>query len=177
NAISAAFESITNCYTEIHKCELHSEPAFVDAVAELAHTDDALLIISDRFTAPMPGDGGERYDLAKLVRERSCDGRGVVALLALADPPLRRIGLVDSVVERGADQKAIGEAIEGALRAIRYKLPPEKRSFTTDIPEIEVRVVSHAGELRECFALRYAVYKLLGYFYESPEREPARLEL
>jgi hypothetical protein len=155
SAISAALESITNSCPDIHECELHSETEFVDRVAALARTEGALLIISDR------------HDLAQLVRERSCDGRAVVELLALANPPLRRIALVDRVVGRDASREALGEAIEGALQAIRYKLPPEKRSFT-DSPAIEVHVVGNADELRDCLALRYAVYKLLGYLYEMP---------
>jgi predicted GNAT family N-acyltransferase len=159
-------------YPEIERCDFDSKVTFADRVAELARTEDALLIVSDRFAA----QSGNGDDLAMLVRERSCDGKAVIALLALADPTVRHIALVDVVVDRSADAKALGEAMQRALLAIRYKIPPAERSFG-QTSSIEVRPVDNAAELEKCLALRHGVYKLLGYSYDGADNETDGLEL
>jgi predicted GNAT family N-acyltransferase len=159
---AARGQASATSYPEIEKCEFNSKVAFADRVAELAQAEDALLIVSDRFTA----QSGNGDDLALLVRERSCEGRAVVSLLALADPTVRRIALVDVVVDRSADAEALGEALQHALSVIRYKLAPAERS-PAEALAIEVRPVGDAAELEKCLALRHRVYNLLGYLYDN----------
>jgi predicted GNAT family N-acyltransferase len=163
---SIAFESI-----EI--CDQDSESEFADRVERLAGIEDALLVVSDRFATP--SGGGERYDLARVVRERTSEAKAVVGLLAVIDPPYRRVGFVDGLVERSANRHALRQAVDRVLCATRYKLPPKRPCVRT--PAVEVRPVTTAFELRQCLALRYQVYKLLNYHFEGPEDEPANLEL
>src|SRR5262245_41287710 len=123
--IAAREQASTSSYSVIERCEFDSKVTFADRVAELARVEDALLIVSDRFTA-QPGDGD---DLAALVRERSGDGRAVISLLALAEPSVRRIALVDGIVDGSAGADALAEAMQRALAAIRYKVPPAGKSL------------------------------------------------
>jgi ribosomal protein S18 acetylase RimI-like enzyme len=171
-ANAAREQANTSSYSVIERCEFDSKATFADRVAELARTEDAVLIVSDRFTAA----SGNGDDLATLVRERSSDGKAIISLLALADPPVRRIGLVDCVVDGSAGDKALAEAMQQALSAIRYKIPPTVRSLD-QTSSIEVRPVANAAELQRCLALRYEVYNLLGYLYEREDNETVGLEL
>ena len=175
-AVALERERMANLSISIDKCDLTSDVAFADHVAELAQSEQALLIVSDRFTPQAAAGGADTCGLAQLVRERCGNANAITALLALVDPPLRRIGLVDNVVERDTDGPTLAQAIARALVAIRYKYPPAARKPDTG-ESLEVQTVKDIAQFRACLALRYSVYKQLGYFYEDPESESAGLEL
>src|SRR5262249_2239588 len=128
---------------------------------------------SARFT-PTPDGAGQ--DLARLLREATANGRAIMALLGVVDPPLKRICLVDSCVPRDADAEVLSRAVERALGAIRYKVPPAERPHAGSWP-VEVREVGDLAELQKCLALRYAVYRLLGYLCDSTHMERTGWEL
>jgi predicted GNAT family N-acyltransferase len=177
NAFAAAFQSQHPeiAFAPTENCNSDSEAEFAERVERLARTEDVLLVVSDRFASRSPA-GVERYDLARVVRERSGEGKAVVALVAVIDPPQRRIRYVDHVIERGAFLQNLCDAVQCVSRLVRYKLPPLEIAAAR-APAIEVRPVGSVSELRECLALRQKVYRTLNYLDLNPDDEPGDLDL
>jgi ribosomal protein S18 acetylase RimI-like enzyme len=149
-----------------------------DRVTQVAQTEDALLLISDRFS-DKPDENGKT--LAGRLREQSTQGDDTHAgapmgLLALATAPLPRIPFVEGVADINADEESLQQSVRNVLSAIHYKSVPPKR-LVPEKTSIEVSQVETAAEFRECLSLRYGVYKLLGYFREKAEEGASPLEL
>jgi hypothetical protein len=67
---------------------------------------------------------------------------------------------------RAPEERSLCDNLERASASIQYRSPPPKKPVN-ETPAIEVRVPENVGEFKECLALRYRVYTLLGYISED----------
>lgn len=150
-----------------------------DLQALLSATGDRFaIIVSSRFAQP---DGKRFLPSAEGLAVRElCKRPGLYGgLIALTAQDGSRPAEIDSILPASRCTAAgFGEALATVATSLWLKAPP------LPVPEAEkirsrlrVEYVKTAAQLRQCFELRFQVYRLLGYLKEEVERCQLKIEM